>query len=120
MHSTAGLYRVAPIAGAVQCLLRSHCARVGGPLVIGRPTCILTGDCLRTHALQQTEIVGATLLSTSSRMRARARARVCAPSDRCYALESSIVDQEDSFADSCKFGEIDSASVHRRAIGHRK
>jgi len=36
-------------------LSRSHCARVGGALVIGRPTCILTGDCLRARALRQTE-----------------------------------------------------------------
>jgi len=43
--------------------------------VIGRPTCILTGDCLRAHALQQTEIVGATLLSSSSRVRACVRER---------------------------------------------
>jgi len=58
-------YRVAPIAA----IARSHCARVGrGALVIGRPTCILTGDCLRAHALRQAEVVGATLLSTFSRV----------------------------------------------------
>jgi len=62
-------YRVAPIAA----IARSHCARVGrGALVIGRPTCILTADCLRAHALRQAELVGATLSSTFSRARARA------------------------------------------------
>jgi len=43
------LYRVAPIV--------AYCARIAlvseEPLVIERPTCILTGDCLRAHALRQ-------------------------------------------------------------------
>lgn len=57
-------YRVAPIARG------ARCARIalGGALVVGRPTCILTGDCLRAHALRQAGIVGATLLSSSSRV----------------------------------------------------
>jgi len=88
-------YRVAPIAA----IARSHCARVGrGALVIGRPTCILTGDCLRAHALRQAEVVGATLLSSFSRVCARARARVCVcvcvranGLPRRCAFESSIV-----------------------------
>jgi len=80
-------YRVAPIAA----IARSHCARVGrGALVIGRPTCILTGDCLRAHALRQAEVVGATLLSSFSRVCARARARVCVCVCTCERPTASL------------------------------